>query len=300
MKNLRAALRKVCKRPRLSLVVISHNMSRELPRTLRSLGPDMQQGVTGADYEVIVVDNGSTVPFDPQACRACIPGLTILRNPSPAVSPVEAINLGLKQARGDLIGVMIDGARMASPGLLRTALEAARLHPRPVIGTLAFHLGPDVQMRSVANGYDQHEEDALLAKSDWEHDGYRLFDIAVPAASSAKGWFTVPAETNALFMRKGHWRELGGYDPGFVSPGGGLANLDIWKRGCEDPRNLVIMLLGEATFHQVHGGVATNSAKSTWPRFHEEYLRLRGQAYAPPQVPFRLYGTAHPACLATM
>jgi hypothetical protein len=29
-----------------------------------------------------------------------------------------------------------------------------------VIGTLAFHLGPDVQSRSMAKGYNQQVEDA--------------------------------------------------------------------------------------------------------------------------------------------
>ena len=42
------------------------------------------------------------------------------------------------------------------------------------------------------------------------------------------------------------------------------------------------MLLGEATFHQVHGGVATNSRQSRWKEFHDEYVGIRGRAYAPP------------------
>lgn len=286
--------------PKLSLVIVCHNMARELPRTLRSLSPAMQQGIDARDYEVIVVDNGSVVPFDLEPCRAWLPALTVLQVPNPTVSPVSAINLGLSKTRGSLVGVLIDGARMASPGLLRTALEAARLHPRAVVGTLSFHLGPDVQMNSIRMGYDQHAEDELLAQSGWEDDGYRLFDIAVPAVSSARGWFTLPAETNSLFLSTRHWRELGGYDPGFVTPGGGLANLDVWKRVCEDPRNMPVLLLGEATFHQVHGGVATNAEHHPWPDFHKEYVRLRGQDYAPPQTLPRLYGTAHPACLKSI
>jgi len=206
------------------------------------------------------------------------------------VSPVPAINFGLTVARGDLVGVCIDGARMASPGLLSKALAASRLHRRPVIGTIAFHLGPDVQMESVKHGYNQAIEDELLARSGWEADGYRLFTISVFAGSSGGGWFELPAESNALFLRAEHWRALGGWDEGFVMPGGGLVNLDTWARVCADPTGELIMLLGEATFHQVHGGIATN-LNSPFDLFHEEYRRLRGRPYERPTRQPLYFGT---------
>lgn len=286
---------------KLSLVVIAYNMARELPRTLYSLAPVVQRGVSHQDYEVILVDNGSDIPLDTGSCaehyHRLLPNLRIVRVGEPTVSPVPAINEGLRLASGELIGVMIDGARIASPGLLATALEASRLHQRPVIGTLAFHLGPAVQMESVHQGYNQEVEDRLLSDIRWEEDGYRLFDISVPAGSSSGGWFVIPAETNALFLTRRQWDDLGGYDPGFVTPGGGLANLDTWSRACADPEGLVVMLLGEATFHQVHGGVATNALRSPWGVFHEEYKRLRGHSYTPPQVNPRFYGTFRPSML---
>ena len=268
--------------PRLSIVVIGFNMARELPRTIRSLSPQMQKGINLADYEVILVDNGSTKPFDEAELRRWIPDLAVHRMEKATVSPVPAINRGIEMARADLVGVCIDGARIASPGMLAAALAASRLHPRPVIGSIAFHLGPDVQMRSVLNGYDQATEDALLASIDWEDDGYRLFEISSFAGSSERGWFELPAESNAVFLMAEHWRALGGYDAGFLTPGGGLANLDLWARVCADESAEVIMLLGEATFHQVHGGVATNSLVSRWDLFEAEYIRLRGHPYRPP------------------
>lgn len=45
--------------PALSVVVVSYNMRRELPRTLCTLGAKYQQNVVQDDYEVILVDNGS-------------------------------------------------------------------------------------------------------------------------------------------------------------------------------------------------------------------------------------------------
>jgi hypothetical protein len=46
--------------PTLSIVVVAHDMARELPRTLRSLSPGHQRRLAAEDYEVLVVDNGST------------------------------------------------------------------------------------------------------------------------------------------------------------------------------------------------------------------------------------------------
>ena len=285
---------------KLSVVVVAYDMARELPRTMRSLSPAMQRDIEPDDYEIIVVDNGSPRPLDADALAQWGGHVRLHRIADAPPSPVRAINEGLAMARGDLVGVCIDGARMASPRLLATALEAARLHPRPVIGTLAFHLGPDVQRRSVAAGYCQAVEDRLLEEAGWQEDGYRLFGISVFAGSSAGGWFQMPAETNALFLTRQHWQALGGYDPGFVAPGGGLANLDIWVRACGDPAAQVVLLLGEGTFHQVHGGLTTNAAVSRWPEFHAEYVALRGHDYLRPQRQPLLVGRLHPAAAASV
>jgi hypothetical protein len=287
-------------RPKLSVILLSYNMAREIGRTIRSFSTAMQRGIETSDYELILIDNGSTKPFNENEIARLAGNLSIYSMPNATPSPVRAINWGLEMARAPLVGVCIDGARMASPGLLAAALRAQHLHPRPVIGSLAFHLGPDVQMRSVLEGYNQQQEDELLARSGWEQDGYRLFDIAVFAGSSAAGWFVVPAETNALFMTADQWRQLGGYDPAFEMPGGGLANLDIWKRVSTDPSALTIMLLGEGTFHQVHGGVATNAVISPKQAFAQEYLAIRGEPYAPPQTRAIYVGSVHTRMSASL
>ena len=200
-------------------------------------------------------------------------------------SPVRAVNLGLSIARGDLVGVAIDGARMASPGLIAKAIGAAALHPKPVVGTIAFHLGSKAQPISIKEGYNQAVEDELLARSGWEEDPYRLFGVSVFAVSSGSGWFETPMESNAFFCTAAHWRELGGWDERFVSPGGGVVNLDSWRRAIESPGAQLIMLLGEATFHQVHGGVATNSVGPPIADFFAEYERIRGVRFERPMRP---------------
>ena len=49
--------------PRLSIVVIAYNMARELPRTLQTLSANYQRGIDPHDYEVLILDNGITLPL---------------------------------------------------------------------------------------------------------------------------------------------------------------------------------------------------------------------------------------------
>lgn len=270
--------------PKLSVIVITYNMAREIPRTIRTLSPAMQRHIAPDDYEIIVVDNGSNEPLDEKSLSQWGGNIRFATVPEPTPSPVPAVNLGLSLARGEVCGVLVDGARMVSPGLLSSALTANAISSRAIIATVGFHLGPEHQSRSILRGYNQAVEDRLLQEASWTEDAYRLFKIAVFAGSSSHGWFAPMTESNALFLAKPIWDELGGYDPGFTSPGGGLANLDIYARACALPETQPVVLLGEGTFHQIHSGISSNSAESKWQEFHAEYMRIRGYPFAAPQV----------------
>ncbi len=268
-------------RPDVSIVVVSHDMARELPRTLISLSPPFQRAPDGLAWEIVVVDNGSGPAPTREALPEGLAPLTLIHCPDPTPSPVPAVNLGLSLAKAELIGVFIDGARMASPGLVSAALAASRLHPRPVIASLNRQLGPALQRISTLDGYDQAAEDALLEGIGWPSDGYRLFEISAQEASGP----TAPLlESNGLFLPSALWRELGGYDEGFTSPGGGVVNPDAFVRACGLPDVQLVRLLGEATFHQFHGGLTTSSqvqAAEVLKAASREYLRLRGKPLAP-------------------
>jgi glycosyltransferase involved in cell wall biosynthesis len=267
---------------KLSVVVIVYNMKREAPRTLSSLSVPYQQGIAPEDYEVIVVENGSSDRLDPAAVKRFGPNFQYHYIEKASPSPAGALNFGIAKARGEVVGIMIDGARICSPGLLGSALAASKCYPRTVVATMGFYLGPGgFQRDNIQKGYDQKQEDRLLNSIDWPSDGYRLFEIS--SADESSRFFAQLSESNALFLRRELWTELGGVDEKFDMPGGGLVNLDTYTRACELPGTELVSLLGEATFHQVHGGVATNSSMDVFePRFKawmEQYRQLRGRTW---------------------
>lgn len=267
--------------PQLSVVVVAYDMARELPRTLRTLVPPYQRGIDADGYEIVVVDNGSPTPVDPSLVKALPVPARLVRIDDATPSPARAANVGLREARGELIGLVIDGARMASPGLLTTARMAERLHPKPVITAPAWHLGTEVQNDSAAHGYDQAAEDALLDSVPWERDGYRLFEIATFANSSGRGLFGPMGESSALFLHRAVWDELGGLDERFQLPGGGLVNHDLYRRACSAAGVQLVVLLGEGTFHQFHGG-ATTAGGAARDEMQADYEAIRGERYKPP------------------
>ena len=272
-------------RLKLSVVVIAYNMDREMQRTIYSLSPAYQRGVKSSEYEVIVVDNGSESPLktDHWISR---PGWKIryFRRPPGDVSPCRAVNAGVANARASHVCVMVDGARMLSPGVIAGMLQQIRISPNFFVFTLGWHLGSKPQNVSITQGYSQKSEDKLLRQVRWQEDGYRLFDISCLAASSIGGWFSSINESNCFAISRAQFQAMGGFDEHFVSPGGGFVNLDFFKKAVESAELEPCVLLGEGSFHQIHGGVATNVTMEAHPgvAFAEEYQNIRGYAYRSP------------------
>lgn len=280
-------------RPELSVIVCIHNMQREAPRTLHSLSRGYQRDCGDMNYEIVIADNGSDdlLPRAAYAHPDC--PVRYLRFAPGTLSPVRAINHAVARSLGRWVCVMIDGARLLSPGVIFRAISVLRGDPSAIVAVHGFHLGPQVQSRSILNGYDAAAEDALLERIGWPEHGYRLFEISVFAGSSARGWHIAPNESTCLFMSRETWESLGGYDEGFESAGGGLANLDLFRRCCECPGSQLALLLGEGTFHQIHGGVTTGNQlplQNPNEMFDREYELIRGKRYVVRDYPCRFVG----------
>ena len=209
---------------------------------------------------------------------------------------MEAINFGASLSKGRSLAVLIDGARMLSPGLVHQTLQSFKLFENPFVCSLAWHLGEVLQNDAIKLGYKQQKEDELLETVDWHRDGYQLFSISCLAASSGRGWFHPISESNFFAVRKDTFTRLGGYDPQFQSPGGGLANHDFYLRCSTDAATQLVHILGEGTFHQYHGGVATNVVREEhpFPKFREEYLQVRNKEYVQADVETYYLGSMHP------
>lgn len=270
-------------RPVLSVVVVFYDMRREAERTLYSLTPAYQRGVSAWEYEVIAVDNGSRYPLDSAEVRRFGPQFRHQFYPTDSLSPCAALNVMVRSARGCYVMCCIDGARILSPGILRRTLDILPLFAHPVVYTLGMHLGRELQNRAMLNGYNQQVEDALLDSVDWRSNGYRLFGISCLAASSRHGPLGPIGESNSLTLRKTDYLTLGGYDERFQTPGGGYCNPDFFNRLHEEARFQPMCLLGEATFHQFHGGAATNVPPDQHPGpiMAKEYRAIRGRDFQP-------------------
>lgn len=267
---------------RLSVILVCYDMAREVPRTLQSLSRSYQRGAEALDYEVLLVDNGSPVPPDPQSWAHLDLPVRVIQVEDATSSPTRAINLGLAEARGDVICYMCDAAHMLTPGVFRMALSAYDAFADAVVAIRYFYLGPEEQTVSVTQGYNKSVEDDLLRRIDWPSDGYRLFEIGTPLRQGAMlaNWMNRIGETNCLFMRRSLFMDLGGADERFDLPGGGFVNMDIFKRASEAAGVTLLQIIGEGSFHQLHGGITTNSQgdtrQKTLESYRENYRAIRG------------------------
>lgn len=114
-------------RPRVSVIIPHLNTPEALARCLASVtGQLLDHG----KVEVIVVDNGSTVPFD--AVRHQFPQVVFCSEPTPGPGPAR--NTGIGAAMGAALA-FIDADCRAADGWLQAAVAAVEADPhRAIIG----------------------------------------------------------------------------------------------------------------------------------------------------------------------
>jgi cephalosporin hydroxylase len=285
--------------PDLSVVVVVHNMRREAQRSLSSLSPRYQQGLDDRSYEVIVVENGSDP--DQRLGRKLVKGLGpqfryIDMGVDADASPVPAVNRGLVESRGRAVAMMIDGAHVVTPRVLHYGLAGLEAYAPAIVATQAWYVGPGQQGDVMRAGYDQAVEDALFEQIGWPADGYRLFEIG--HFTGDRDWFDGLWESNCLFAPRTLLEQVGGLDEAFAMPGGGYSNLDLYERLASTPGVRVVTILGEGSFHQLHGGITTNQMDPLERRrqvrsYADHFAELRGRPFMGPEKPIHFVGGFH-------
>lgn len=288
---------------RLSVIVVIHNMRREAKRTLHSLSRGYQRGIEDLDYEVVVVENGSpeSQKLDAEEVRSFGAGFRYVDLGEEATpSPAQAVNRGIELARGDVIALMVDGAHVLTPGVLHYGMFGIRSHDPAIVATQQWHLGPGQQATTIHEGYDREYEDALIEAIGWPQDGYRLFEIG--HFIGERDWLDGMWESNCLFVPRWLLEQVGCMDESFSMPGGGFANLDLYERLSATPGINVVSILGEASFHQVHGGTTTNQSDidaPLIPSYRQHYAELRRRPYRWTGKSFKYVGSMTQAALRT-
>jgi GT2 family glycosyltransferase len=262
----------------LAVILIAYKMTHQVRNTLRSLIPPYQQNVRIEDYDIHVVDNGSPQPLA-EEYWAISPNIQYHYIPPDQAggNPGVALNRAVAQTRAEMLCLMIDGARMVTPGVLHWGTTLAGLSPRMIAEVRGWHLGSELQSRAALAGYNSDVERGLLESIGWPANGYRLFEISAVAIEKRGGFFGRVAETNCIFMSRSFFDELGGFDERYQSPGGGLCNVDFFWRATSAAER-VFTVLGEGTFHQIHGGAATGLTddvfKRSFAQWRDEYERI--------------------------
>ncbi|WP_075223240.1 glycosyltransferase [Acuticoccus yangtzensis] len=273
----------------ISVVVIGYRMRRELPRTILSLSPDYQR-IDADAYDIALSEMPSDAMLTEADIAAFPANLTYTAEPENLPLSV-AVNRAVRRTTGDHVLLCVDGARILSPGILQRCRQAIRIHPRGVVAVHGMHLGARPQQDAVPDGtHDAAIEDALLASIAFPKRPYQLFSIACWAGSSRGGWFAPMAESCALMVAREHFEELGGFDEKVTLPGGGLANSDFYSRAVATGGPLFVPL-GEATFHQHHGGTTTSArVKGAWGALKTSFAQETGRpfALAPDKPPYFL------------
>jgi len=112
----------VARAPRVSVCIVNRDCRAHLERCLRSLLTQPQ----GVDFEVIVVDNGST-DGAPELVRERFPGVRLVRNVA-NLGFARANNQAAENARGEHL-FFLNNDTIVPPGTLAELVEAQENHP---------------------------------------------------------------------------------------------------------------------------------------------------------------------------
>jgi len=194
---------------RFSLLISTHNRKYLLHRSLRAA---VRQDYH--DYEVIVVDDGSTDGTGEMVAQE-FPQVRYVRQ-EPSQGMAAALNRGIEAATGEIIAFTDDDC-LVPPNFLSRLADGYRRYP-DVAGVGGYQAPPDDWIKTnVIARYEFHQSHVLYGVRDTEY----------------VGGFECPAgDVNSSSYRKSVLREVRGFDQTFLV-NGSAADLKwrITKRG---------------------------------------------------------------------
>lgn len=248
-------------------------MANQLTNTLFTLSTEYQLGIGENDYEVIVIENESDDNLSEETVSSLPKNFQFYRRPNDSVSPVSAIEFGLKQCRGRFLGLIIDGAQMITPQVLKYTLMAFKISEDALVALPGYHLGEVMQHEAADRDVLLREQTKFLSRSNWQSNGYRLFEWACFSPGNKHGFLHPLMECNAFFCLKETFLAIDGADHRFQYPGGGAINLHLYRKLGLRRKTRLFVLPGEGTFHQYHAGVTTTASAD----YEETVARFKAQ-----------------------
>ena len=210
-------------RPEVTTIIPSRDRAQLLPRTLLSA-----LGQENVETEVIVIDDGSRTPVTTVLRLEELPGLRVIRHPTPT-GPPSARNTGVEQARGRWVAVLDDDDLWA-PVKLRRELDVAE-----AAGASFAFCGAIVV-----------DDQGLPIRVEPPPEANEQLHQALLAAN------VVPFPNSSLLVKTDLLRSLGGFDPGLthLCDWDLLVRLSAEDRGAMTPETLVAYTIHQTNLHQ--------------------------------------------------
>ena len=228
-----------------------------------------QKNVSKDEYEIVIVNDAPEDMGVFDAAEACFNdgyNVKYIRNPIVEQHGIKNAgrsgNIGARMyAKGDLLILMVDSARIVTPNALRRSIDTFNeVGPDVCTTILPYHIGKYYFDKS----WTVQQCRDLMNKIKWWEDPYRLRDHCADTYISRTGRIN---ESTFHGITKENFIKVGGWNEAFT--GWGLHNIDLWRR-CVYPTPDVqeegvagkwgkiglglapLLLEGEGTYHIHH------------------------------------------------
>jgi hypothetical protein len=205
---------------KVNVYVAGYNMESEISNTLITMLEPYQRS-SNLSWQITVIDNGS---YPAMKFRNIDSRVQVRYVEEATKSPLGAMNRVIAEGESKYICVVLDGARMWTPGVMLQFENSLNYNDTVPSTVTAYHLGPVHQSKSKQFGYDKAVEILMLERVNYKKDGYKLFGVSVLAGANPDGENGFMNESCCLFLKRSLWAKLGGFNEKFQSSGGGLVH----------------------------------------------------------------------------